>query len=78
MGSAEGMAALPLHAGSPRKVTLSRAPSRRSGKVDAGPAQGETHYNLVFHRHLVHKIAVEHLFIGEMNAKNVARQTIRS
>jgi hypothetical protein len=33
---------------------------------------------IVFHRVLVHKIALEHLFIGEMNAESVASQTVCS
>ena len=60
MGSAEEMVALPFAhclAKSPCRDVL----RRRYGKVDAAPAQMETRYKHVFHRHLMHKIAVEHL-----------------
>lgn len=60
MGSAEEMATLPLLAGSALIHSFEELPSRRSGKVDAAPDQRETHNKLVFHRVVMHKIAMEH------------------
>jgi len=61
MGSAEEMAMLPLHAGFRANSLFRGAPNRRTGKVDATAAQRETRNKLVFHRVVMHKIAMEHL-----------------
>jgi len=55
------MATLPLLAGSRAKSLCGGVPNRHTGKVDAAPAQRETHNKPDFHRVVMHNIAMEHL-----------------